>query len=171
MGKLNINVKELTKHIELKTDYWINKETTNCYAYAMGFDIPEYAIRNNAYCVGTIGLTTKGISIWRIKDFSYNERLLMDLKALKLKYQEVDIDEEIKDDNRNSYFLISLLESNRDFHFLRKDKKTNIWWHKRGWYNEPCFVDDYLRSITNPKEATIGHYRYVKTYKIGYKHF
>ena len=171
MGKLNINVKELTRHIELKTDFWVNRKSTNCYAFAMGFDIPENNISNNAYCVGTIGLTAKGISIWRIKEFSYDERLIMDLKALRLKYQEVDIDEKIKDDDRTSYFLISLLESGRDFHFLRKDKKSNIWWHKRGWYNEPCSTDDYFNNITNPKEATIGYYHYVKTYKIGYKHF
>ncbi len=169
MRNLNINVRELTKHIELKTDYWVNKKTTNCYAFAMGFDIPEHIILHNAYLLGTIGLTKERINLSNIRYYSYEERLIKDLKALKLRFCEADYDEKIVDDEKYTYFLISLLESKNDFHFLRKSKQYDKWWHKRGWFYSPDYVDDHSHVIKDPKEASIGEYNYVKTYKIGFK--
>lgn len=168
-----ININELRRHIELKTEYWVNRNTTNCYAYALGFDIPESIIREGAYSLGTIGLLREKIDpSFRIY-YSKETRLLKDLKALKLKCVEASPYEVIRDDDKNSYFLISLFEKEGDFHFLRKSKLDNTWWHKRGWSENPKNIDDENNVITDPTKAVIGDYkgdyRYVKTYKIGFK--
>lgn len=167
--RLKINQKELVKHIELKFDYWINRKETNCYAFALGFDIPERNIMNGAYKVGVIGFTKEGIDLSKINIYSYEERLIKDLKTLKLIYEETSPEEIVKDDYKYTFFLISLLEHPKDFHFLRKSKQDNTWWHKRGWEAMPNNIDDFDNIIVNPKNAVIGNYEYIKTYKIGFK--
>lgn len=125
-----------------------------------------------AYKVGVIGLTKEGIDLSRIYNYSYEERLIKDLKALKFIYEETDSNEVIKDNYKYTFFLISLLEHPQDFHFLRKSKQDNTWWHKMGYDGSPSNVDDRDNIITDPLQACIGTYQpyqYVKTYKIGFK--
>ena len=166
---LNLRLKELQKHIELKTDYWENPDTTNCYAYALGLDIPEYAVGENAYSLGTIGLKKIGVDPKFKLYYDKETRLIKDFDALKFKYQEVSPDEPIKDENKYSYFKICLMQNRSDFHFLRQSKTDNTWWHKQGWENKPSNKDDDGELITDPTKAKIRDYEYVKTYKIRFR--
>lgn len=167
--KLNVRIKDLMKHIELKTDYWENPNTTNCYAYALGFDIPEYVIADGAYNLGTIGLIKIGIDPKFRLYYDKETRLVKDLDALKFKYNEVSPDDEIKDNHKYSYFKICLMKNKNDYHFLRQSKTDNTWWHKQGWSSKPSNKDDNGDLITDPKKAKIRDYEYVKTYKLKFK--
>lgn len=167
--KLKINPKVLRKFIELKSEYWLNKDSTNCYAYALGLDIPERNIMDGAYRLGTIGLLKEEIDPCFLLYYSKEARLEKDLKAFKLKYEEVDPNERIEDTNKYSHFLISLFERDGDFHFLRKSKLDNTWWHKQGWNSAPKNTDDNNEVITDPRSAKIDDYKYLKTYKIRFK--
>lgn len=55
MGVLKISVDDLVDYISLTYDYWENAMDTNCYAFALGLDIPEDEIVKNAYQLGVIG--------------------------------------------------------------------------------------------------------------------
>ena len=110
--RLKINQKELVKHIELKSDYWINRKETNCYAFALGFDIPERNIMNGAYKVGVIGFTKEGIDLSKINIYSYEERLIKDLKTLKLIYEETSPEEIVKVELKPIYTVEEVNEVN-----------------------------------------------------------
>ena len=169
MNNLNINYRKLNNYIQLKTDYWVNIESTNCYAFALGLDIPEFVIMKNAYNVGVIGFTKEHRSLSSLRTFSYEDRFIKDLKALNLMFEEASIYDSVKDGNKYSYFLVSMFDNGRDFHFFKKKKKDGTWWHKRGWYCAPTNLDDDLEVITDLKEPKVGSYKHIKTYKIGFK--
>ena len=59
---LKLNLKKIQDYIGLKTDFWVNTTTTNCYAYALGLDIPETNIVEGAYRLGTLGAIKEKIT-------------------------------------------------------------------------------------------------------------
>lgn len=177
MGKLNMEIDTLKKMISLREEYWEYCFNTNCYAFALGLDVPENDIVKNAYQLGVIGATIYDIPIIELKNMTYEQRLLLDLKALKIICKETIPTE--KTDWKFNYknqkmtsidhcWLIALFDNGKDFHFMRKNY-DGIWYHKRGFLAPPINYDSNKKIITNPEECIIGDYRYVKTYKLQYK--
>ena len=85
-GFLKISLNDLRNKIDIKKTSWENMTTTNCYAYALGLDIPEENICKYAYDPGTIGNSNYPLYI----PFTYDElinNILIDLMALDIKYQ------------------------------------------------------------------------------------
>ena len=167
MKNLLINNEKIKDLIDLKIDNWNYPTSTNCYAYALGLDIPFNEISKHAYRVGCFSedyLNKKNIDVYSL---DIEDALLYDFYCLGLKGEEVDPNYNIKR-NDNS-FLISLFTGINDFHFLRKNKYDNLWYHKKGYISMPRNKDDDGAFIINPEDAFFIYYNYVKTYKLEYK--
>ena len=171
MKNFKVNIKKIKKNIELKTNFWVNKEYTNCYAYALGLDVKEDELIPDAYGLGVFFSEKEGFDKRLLPYFSKEARFLKDLKVLKIKSKKVPYNDKIRDNEKYVYNLISILESGTgsDFHFLRKSMEDGTWWHKRGWHEAPTNKDDLGNIITNPQEAVIGNYFYLNTYKLKLK--
>lgn len=177
MKKLKINLDSLKNIISLKEEYWEYCFDTNCYAFALGLDIPESNILENAYQLGVIGSLIYNISITELKNMTYEQRLLLDLKALKIICKETSPEDKtdckfnFKNNKLTSIeqqWIIALFDNGEDFHFMRKSY-DGIWYHKRGFFAPPINYDNNKQIITNPEECIIDNYKYVKTYKLMYR--
>lgn len=169
MKNLKVNVNKIKDLIDLKVDNWNYPTSTNCYAYALGLDVPFSNLTDHAYKVGCFSedaLLKKNINVYNL---TVEDALECDLIILGLEYEEVEPNYVIKNEKKYNYYLISLFRGINDFHFLRKNNKDNIWYHKMGYLSNPTNKDDDYSLIYNPKDAFFINYEYVKTYKLGYK--
>lgn len=170
MKSLKINANKIKDMIELKDLSWNYPSSTNCYAYALGLDVPCSKISNHAYMLGCFSedyLKKKGIDVYSL---SFEKRLQYDLECLGLSHEEVDPDYKLDNIDINySHFLISFFNQVEDYHFLRKSNINNAWYHKKGYFDLPKARDDDGKLITDPRDAFFIYYNYAKTLKIGYK--
>lgn len=153
---------------------WNNLINTNCYAYALGIDIPEDKIFNNAYQPGTIGSIIFNIQSNDLSKMSLEEKLYIDFKALNISYGdcsefETSFDKFESDCIIYQWIIALFLNKDGNYHFMRKSW-DNIWWHKRGHNLEyPINYDDNFEIIYNPKECKIIDYEYIKCIKLNCK--
>ena len=172
MNDLKINCDNIKNLISLREEYWENDLSTNCYAFALGLDIPENQIIENAYQLGVIGAITKHIPIERIKKLTFEERLILDLNALGIIYENCNTNDKSDCWVTSNYFytqwIISLLSNGKNFHFIRKSF-DEIWYQKWGYFAPIIDFDFDKRVITDPNEANFGEYKLIKTYKLSYK--
>lgn len=160
-----VNEKKIKSYISLKSDYWENILKTNCYAFALGLDVPEHEIFLSAYQLGFMAKEKFNIPLCEIKEMTYEQRLLLDLKALKIAY------EVIKDDKIVGYYevgnyvcnywdiLLFSHCSHRDFHFARRGYDGKLY-HKMGYWNVPAKCSE----TAIEKEG----YRLVRKYRLRY---
>ena len=176
MSCLKMSLDDAKKQLRFNPrNFWNNILSTNCYAYALGIDIPEKQIANRAYIPGTIGSITFGIHSDRLIKMSLEERLYLDLNALDIKYSECN-QSEISTDYFEGDFIIYqwviaiYLGKGEDFHFMRKSW-DNEWWHKRGYSLEkPINYDNNFEKILDPEKCNIDNsYTYVKCLKLSFK--
>lgn len=173
MRNLKINFERIRDLISLREEYWEYTFSTNCYAFALGLDIPENDIVKNAYQLGVMGAIVKNISNDELKRLSFHERLALDLEALGIKMEECSIqdssDFSIGKTHTDVWWIISLLSNGNNFHFIRKSY-GGIWYQKWG-YIAPVINYDFDKSIiTNPNVANFGEYKIEKTYRLSYTH-
>ncbi len=158
--------------ISLREEYWENDFSTNCYAFALGLDIPENQIIKDAYQLGIIGAIAKHIPIEEIKKLTFEERLILDLNVLGIKEEISNIDDNSEFFFTSNYiykqWVISLLSNGKNFHFIRKSY-NGIWYQKWGYYAPVTKFDFDKKVITNPNEANFEEYKLVKTYKLSFR--
>lgn len=166
---LKKTIEEIKELISLKEEYWEYYQDTNCYAFALGLDVPENEIIKNAYQLGVIGAAVYEIPIQKLKKMSFEKRLVLDLQALKISYKEASPSDKTYSKFINNYisnyWIIALFQNQDDFHFLRKNYNDE-WYHKRGYLASPIAYDDNKQIITDIIQCSIGNYRYVKTYQL-----
>lgn len=170
MGNLLMTPDQIRMGIRLTDKTWKNDVNTNCYAFALGLDISEWDIAPNAYQPGMMFSIMFNKPYDEVKKMSFEERLLLDLKVLKIKCKEADPSEftGYNAENDTIQWVISMFESEEreDVHFLRKNDK-GIWWHKHGYiFSSPTNKDHYRKIITDPRDCFLGSYEYKKTYKL-----
>lgn len=172
MEKSKMSIEEIKSHFILVTDLWENYKTTNCYAFALGLDIPEKDISDNAYQVGVLGAIKFGFDYVDLRMMSYEERLRLDLVALNIAVKTVSSDTKtiikpLYTDSKFKYieckWPIAMFESDDNVHFLRKGR-DGIWYHKMGFDSPVINFDCSNKTITDPKECDLGKYKYKKTY-------
>lgn len=165
MEKLKISTEDILDYISLKCDYWENAMDTNCYAFALGLDIPEDEIVKNAYQLGIIGATINNISLSKLKNMTYEDRLALDLNAIGIPFIECDPLEKIKFE-QYKIAMFANFDCTNDFHFMREDS-NGIWWQKwGGLFSYPINKDYNSKIITDPRVCNIGEYQYIKTYAL-----
>ncbi len=172
MSFLKMDHTKIKYLISLREEYWENNFDTNCYAFALGLDIPENEIVKKAYQLGVIGAIVKQIPMEILKKLSFEERLILDLEVLDINWQTSTIDDssdfKIGNDYTDLWWIISLLSNGENFHFIRKSY-DGIWYQKWGYFAPVINFDFDKKIITNPNEANFGEYKLVKTYKLSYK--
>lgn len=165
MDSLKISIDDILDYICLKCENWENAMDTNCYAFALGLDIPESDIIKNAYQLGVIGATIQGIDIKKLLEMSYEERLALDLNNMRIPFIECDPLAKIKFEQYKIAMFANFNRTN-DFHFMREDP-YGIWWQKwGGLFSYPINKDNDSKIITDPRKCNIGEYQYIKTYAL-----
>lgn len=159
---------ELRHSIDLAKNIWINNDSTNCYAYALGLDIPEDDITKFAYEPGVI---SGGKDIVGRK-FTYEEfmrRMIADFNALGIDYGSIQPGDPIKDGEwKVALFLRYSRVGFDNFHFLRQ-KEDGVWYHKLGYNGEVSMVDSFGHLITDPTECEIFSGEYDSCFRLKLK--
>lgn len=177
--KLELSRSEIRENIEVtgNPNYWNNIQGTNCYAYALGLDINEKRIAKCAYQPGVMGSIMLHKPIVNIKNMTIEERMILDLKALKIYCKEIEVEEsELKfcskrTENDNSittyYWPVAIFEdiNSDNFHFMRLTS-DGTWYHKFGYFSSPHNYDEDKRIITDPRECNLNNLKYKKTYQL-----
>ena len=170
MKNLLVNASKVKDLINLKVDSWDYPSSTNCYAFALGLDVPFSKITKSAYVIGCFSedsLKRKRINVYSL---DYQQALQYDLKRLGISCVEVDPTYVVNNFDANyTSFLIALYKGDHDFHFLRKNNYDNTWYHKEGYVSFPKNRDDDGQIITNPEDAFLIRYDYINTYKLTFK--
>ena len=158
-----INEKYIKSLISLKEDYWENDFNTNCYAFALGLDIPEEEICKNAYQLGFIAAKKFNISIQEVLKLSLEDRFLLDLKAIKIAYYEIDEEQSAGMYHLGNYVChhwdISLYSNGKDFHFMRCNYNGELY-HKVGNLGGPKKCEETIEYLTQ--------YRLIRKYRLRY---
>ncbi len=167
---LKMSVEEIRNKIDLNNLNWQHETTTNCYAYALGLDVNEDDIRQDAYIPGTIGGSDyylPGFIIFSYEDFLQN--LFLDLAFLGIDVREINLDEHLPEDEWKIALCISPWRSSiDDYHFLRQSK-SGIWYHKMGWKGLPRNYDCSGKIITNPAKCDLRNQEYKSCYSLKLK--
>lgn len=161
--KLKMELEYLRSCIDLEKKEWINRYATNCYAYALGLDIPQANIIKYAYTPGII--SNSDIYLPACNEFIYEDlinNIYLDLKALSIDFKEIDPTDKI-DENEWKIAIFTAQNYGRlyDYHFLR-EHRDGIWYHKIGWNGEVSKYDCNGDVITNPKDCYIPCRSYKK---------
>lgn len=168
---VKINLKVLRNSINLNKETWNHIFSTNCYAYALGLDIPEAKIVKNAYKPGVISGCKYNLAYEYCYPFELLvQNLMKDLDALNIVAREVDVDEKIEKNEWkiaifSSPFTMYLNGLIKGFHFMRENKK-GIWYHKPGWLKKPTYYDDNKNVIISPSECNLKLYEFEKCYAL-----
>ena len=164
-GLVDINTLEkMRESINISNNTWMNLETTNCYAYALGLDIPYYKIIDFAYDPGVI--SNSSIFLPSYKTFTYEvllNNIFSDLDALGIDVREINPLEKVNNDEwKIALFTAGDNENLTDFHFLRQ-RKNGLWLHKNGFQGSVTPYDSNRNVIINPEYCVFSTRKYEKT--------
>ena len=158
-----INDKNIKSLLSLKDDGWINDFTTNCYAFALGLDIPENEICKNAYQLGFIAAYKFGLQIEEILSLTLEDRFLLDLKALKIAYYEIEGDQAAGWYYLGNYIChywdVLLYSNGKDFHFARRNYNGELY-NKIGYLGIPIKCEETVEYLSQ--------YTLVRKYRLRY---
>ncbi len=145
---------ELRNFLNLSTDYWHNMERINCYAYALGCDIPTGCFNIRGYNPGCFYEAINKIKLDLLNSDTLVERMEMDFETLEFDYHVVSPNEKIGEGEWKIAFFYDRTFVKGNFHFLRQGK-DGLWYHKPGFlYNNfPTNKDHNDNIITNPADA------------------
>ncbi|MDE5539295.1 MAG: hypothetical protein K2J20_02270 [Bacilli bacterium] len=168
--EIRIALQELRDSIDLRKKDWINRPYTNCYAYALGLDIPEKQICSYAYSPGVIGQSD--VFLPKYRTYSYEQlinNMLMDFDALGIACREADTTDCVLDDEwKIALFLTGTHKEIIDFHFLR-EHQDGIWYHKAGKQGLVTNLDDYHQIIYNPQNCILLQRSYDRCFTLTLK--
>lgn len=164
---LKMSLQDIRNSINLNNTNWINISTTNCYAFALGLDINEDDIIENAYVPGTISNSQIKIQddfiihdFFKYTDFITN--LYTDLEHLNISFREITPNERISSSEwKIAIFTTPCSNGCKDFHFLRLCN-DGIWHHKKGYGFYPTIYDDQDKIITNIEKCFLTSKKYEK---------
>lgn len=159
---------EIRESINIAKQTWTNNDTTNCYAYALGLDIPDTSIKRFAYDPGVISGQYERTEC----GFSYEEfirRMIADFNALGIDYGSIDPSDPVeKNEWKIALFLRRSGKGLDNFHFLRQ-REDGLWYHKVGFDNDVSIVDSFGHLITDPRECCIYSGEYDSCFRLRLK--
>ena len=163
-----MSAEEIQKKIIMYKKIWDTSYETNCYAFALGLDIPENQICYHAYQPGVISkyyyfpIEQQAIPYEVLINGIYK-----DLDFLRVSYRDINPEDQIsKDEWKISLFVPKKINEKEyfidDFHFL-KYYPDGYWYHKYGYYGKVINYDENLKKIVNPKDCFFDGLTYNKT--------
>ncbi len=159
-----MSLQEIRNLIDIEKKEWVNIFDTNCYAYALGLDVPNYQIRDFAYIPGTIAGSRVDLVFNSV--FAYNDlirNMFLDFQALGIDYKEVNCFDPVFDDEwKIALFISKVYGGLDDFHFLRQ-RRDELWYHKSGVFGVSSYDDGGLL-ITDPRKCFLDGYTYNKCF-------
>ena len=163
--KLQVPIEEIRNNLNLNDNYWKTMINCNCYAFALGIDMDERLLNDNAFIPGF--LAEKELNYYSSEYYrEYNELLEhidYDLDALGLEHKQVDPNYELSPEEwKIAIFTQRQWNKVYDFHFLRQTK-NGIWLHKKGWNGDITNKDYKDRIITTPNSCDMAKRKYEKT--------
>ena len=172
---MKLDLSELKRQIKLDKKHWRHILTTNCYAFALGLDVPERKIKTFAYAPGTIGLSSTNLVMQR---YFTLENLISniqdDLIHMGISFSECNPLEKVDDDEWKIalftafYAFVCYDCYLYDYHFMRQSK-DGLWYHKDGYVHRPTCFDSNKEVIHDPRKCTFKNYEYQLTYKLKLK--
>lgn len=114
-------------------------KSINCYAYSLG--IMYNGERGIHYSPGyTTNKKYNGISPEELMRY-----IELDLKNLRISFRRIELKEKFELDESEYLIKVFFTPQNSrmargDFHLIRQDRKTQKWFHKMGWNNQPCLT-------------------------------
>ena len=163
-----MSAEEIRNRIILYKKNWRNIKTTNCYAYALGLDVPEKKICNYAYQPGV--MSNHNIP-FMAKDLvpydTFIDSVNSDLDYLGIEVKEINPNQTIESYEWKIALFVPLDILNHpymidDFHFI-KQYPDGIWYHKYGYQGNITNNDDQNNIIINPKLCVLDDLVYDKT--------
>ena len=157
---LKMSLDEIRNRIDILKWDWDNLYTTNCYAYALGLDIPENDICKYAYDPGTI---SKSCPLYI--PYSYNQlinNVLADLEILNIEHRFIHPSDSILPDEWKIAIFIPKIYSLyqlEDYHFIRQ-RNDGLWYYKNGITGPISNLDTYDQFITDPTTCFFKEYMY-----------
>lgn len=116
--------------------------STNCYAYSIGI---MYNFMTKIRGFYNPGFTERDKYMPDDTPEDLMEKVHHDLENLGIKFREINLGEKAK--LRKNEYLVKVYMAdpnekipNGDFHFIRKDKDSGMWFHKLGWQRQPDIV-------------------------------
>ncbi len=157
----------LQNAIDLKVSDWRHNEATNCYAFALGLDVPSDQISKEQYAYNG-GVIYKCLSSRpaSIRGLDHQSKIELDFKTLRLYYEQIGLFDRIISPYEWKIAFFVDIEEDFDFHFFRQGK-NGIWYHKLGQSAAPTCYDELGDLITNPVYADLQTARYA--YKTCYR--
>lgn len=131
-------------------------EATNCYAYSLG--IMYHGTRGKHFIPGF----TEELPYFGKNTEELMEKIEIDLENLGISFRKIELEEE-KQLQENEYLVkVFYTPPNKklpagDFHFVRQDRDTGIWFHKMGWYRQPDIIQsdpEYEKVIPGIEPST-----------------
>lgn len=137
---LNMFIKEIKDLISLREEYWEYNFATNCYAFALGLDIPEDEICKMGFQPGVMASSILNIPFNKIAELKIENRVILDFKALKLGYKISELEEKQGLIFLGNYLCQSwdvlLFSKDGYFHFVRVNTNGEMY-HKIGYFGVP----------------------------------
>lgn len=144
-----MNLEMLKGQINPWKNTWINIENTNCYAFALGLDIPQEKI---CECAFDLGHMYRYYNQVKPKYIPHDLLLQYDFKTLELIYRESSINEPLGSQEWKIAYFDTQYECG--FHFFRQTE-NGIWWHKFDYGFIPTCLDEDNKIIANPKDCNV----------------
>ncbi len=158
-----LNIKEIKNLISLREEYWENSFTTNCYAFALGLDIPEDEICKKGFQPGVMASSILNIPFNQIAELKIENRVILDFKALKLGYKISELEDKQELIFLGNYICqswdILLFSKDEAFHFARVNINGEMY-HKIGYFGVP--------QKTSISEIEKSGYSFLKRYRLRY---
>lgn len=170
--ELKIALHELRNAIDVEKSEWINRYSTNCYAYALGLDIPQSEIVDYAYSPGVISKSDIFLPAYNF--FTYKQlisNIYLDFNTLGINFREINpLDDVDIEEWKIALFISNYYGRIDDYHFLRQHK-DGIWYHKAGYNGMVSIYDDFGHIIKNPKECQFRCTDYNKCFALRLKKY
>ncbi len=143
---LKMSRQEIISAIDLEKLKYDYPYETNCYAFALGLDIPEKNIIPYAYQPGTI--SNADFKLYENANFKLDDiirNVYSDLDYLHISYRKIDFKDDLLDDEWKIALFTSFAyrDSFSEFHFLRQLQGNSLWYGKEG-YNDIITNENYL---------------------------
>ena len=171
--KLLMTQDEIVNAIKINKKFWLHVLNTNCYAFALGLDVPEQKICRHAYEPGVMSGNNKELP----KLYTYSsllQNIIADLNFLDISYKEVKPSYKTGDGEWKIALFTSTIGYEfedflaDDFHFLRQ-MPNGIWYHKRGWKKGVSKIDSLGDVIKDPSKCCLEYYHFESCLKLKIK--